>query len=131
MGESIVIHDFGTLRRPSLWRVVIAGEILGLIANGFLVWVAPNSDEFAKVIGWVSFGVAIALIVSRIRFTRFLDDMLLLVFVLWMVNFLEYALHTEARLESQLRQCGFYLAFGLMALGAYVARRTVPVTTDD
>lgn len=117
--------DFGPWRHPSLWRVVVAAQIAALGVNTLLWWLVEG-DTFAEVIAIASGGLAVALLVSRYFAPTVLDDLLLGAFVVWTANLIEFATTDGIRWQSQVRQCGFYGALGLMALGAYIARRTVP-----
>lgn len=116
---------------PSLWRVVVFALILGLAVNVMLWPLTSDVDWFANTIAVASGLCAVLLIVTWHWYTKWLDEVLLLAFTIWMANALEFALQDGPRWESQIRQCGLYICEALLALGAYVARRTNPVVTDE
>lgn len=108
---------------PSLWRTVGIALTIALIGNVLLARLSSDDDAFANVIAVASGIAAIALVVARIVAPRYMGEALLLSFAVWVANGIEFALQGSARWESQVRQCGFYLAFAILSLGAYLATR--------
>ena len=106
---------------PNLGHVVIYTLILASISNILLVQVARDPSFFTWVVSVASAASAIGLLLSY-KWLFLLEHVLLLTFALWVANALEFTLG-ESDVDSKLRQSGFYFAFALLALGAYVARR--------
>lgn len=112
-----------TWLHPSLWRVVIFAMILGLSANFLLWWVANEDDAFAKIISVASLITAVLLAVAWLRFPKYIGNVLLIVFAIWIANTIEFLTVEGPPIESKLRQSGLYVSEALLALGAYVATR--------
>lgn len=114
------------MNHPSLWRVVGVALTIALLGNVLLARLTRDDDAFANVIAIASGIAAVGLLVTRFLAPRFMGETFLLAFAIWVANGIEFASQGSARWESQVRQCGFYLAFAILALGAYLAtRRTV------
>ena len=111
--------------RPSLWRVAGTTLVVGLVANVFLIGVSATDDWFANIVGVASGVAAIALVVTAYLQAHYTFPVrrwaCLLAFAVWTSNLIEFASEQGASIESKLRQCGFYLAFAILALGAYVS----------
>jgi hypothetical protein len=113
------------LVRSSLWRVGATALVVALIANVFLIWVSTDDDWFATIIG-ISSGVLAALAIGlELSRDEHIDAgrslVLLATFAVFMANLIEFATEDGPLWETKVRQCGFYLAFALLALGGYVA----------
>lgn len=120
-----------TWARPSLWRVVAFALIIALAVNTLLWPLTSDVDWFSNTIAVASGVCAVMLIVSWYWLRKLLDEFLLVAFAIWVANAIEFGLQDGPRWESQVRQCGFYVAFSLLALGAYLARRTNPVVSNE
>lgn len=107
------------------WRSSYIGLTLAMASNLLLAPVTNWDDEFATIIGVSSGVVAVLLVVTYlVRPLRwFLGETLLLAHVVWLANFIEWALHENVPWDSRARSCGFYLAFAVIALGMHIATR--------
>lgn len=114
-----------TWRQPSLWRVTIFVVILALAVNVLLYPITTSHDWFTDAIAIASGVVAGALLIAWKFAPRYVDDLLLASMAIWIANAIEFA--AETRWEIWVRQCGFYVAFALLSLGAYLARRSAVV----
>lgn len=106
-------------------RVAAIALFVACAAN-VLLWTLAGPDEwFADVIAVASGIAAVALVVTGVVpvLRRLREPTLLLAFAVWSANALEFGLSEGPRWESQVRQCGLYLALALLALGTYVAVR--------
>lgn len=112
-----------TWGHPSLWRVVVWAILFGLVANVFLWWIVSPDDEFARIIAVASGITAALLLVAWFTRSRWVDEILLIAFAVWVANATEFALQDGPQWETQVRQCGLYVSEALLALGAYVAHR--------
>lgn len=110
------------ITQPSLLRVDVYGMALALAANVLLWRVAVEDDGFANIIAVGSGVGAVALIVSYHKFPQWLGESFLLAFGVWIANTIEFAFRDAPRWETQVRLCGFYLAFALIALGSYLSQ---------
>jgi len=110
---------------PNLYRVAVTSLVIALAANVLLWRLSRTDDWFANIIAITSGLSAVLLVVAALipamRPAR--EEALLLAFMVWAANFVEFALETDARWESRLRSCGFYLAFAILALGTYIGVR--------
>lgn len=113
-----------TWRQPSLWRVVVFSLVVGLLGNTMLYRLTVVDDTFANIIAIASGITGALLIVAWFLVPRLVDDLLLVTFAIWTANVIEFATEDAARWESQVRQCSLYASAALLALGAYVGRRT-------
>lgn len=111
------------MTHPSLWRVVGIGLTIALLANVLLYRLVIKDDAFANVIAIASGVAAAILIVARFIAPRYMGEGFLISMAVWIANLIEFATEDAARWESQVRQCGFYGAFALLSLGAYLATR--------
>src|SRR5262245_30986308 len=115
-----------TWSQPSFWRVIVFTLFLGLCANVLLWKVAYNPTWFTRGVSIASGVAAIMILVCWFRWQRGLADVLLLTFAIWIANTVEFALQDGIGWDSKTRQGAFYVSEGLLALGAYVARRVRP-----
>jgi len=110
--------------RPSLYRVGITALIIAAAANILLWRVTRGDDTFASIIAVTSGVVAVGLIVtSGGVLVQWRQETLLLAFSMWTANAVEFWLQNGPSWESRLRQCGFYAAFAVLALGTWLAQR--------
>lgn len=110
---------------PSLYRVAVTVLVIALLANSMLSRLTGRNDDFANVLSVASIVAVLGLLSSALtrRMVRWREESLLLAFAVWLANAIEYALEARASWESQVRQCGMYLAFAVLALGTYLAQR--------
>lgn len=110
---------------PSLYRVAVTSLVLAGLANVLLWRLTRTDDWFANVVAIASGLAAVLLaasgIIPALRVAR--EEALLLSFMVWSANLVEFALEDDARWESRVRTGGFYLAFAVLALGTYLAQR--------
>lgn len=110
---------------PSLYRVAVTALVLAGLANILLWRVSSSDDWFANLIAALSGVTAVLLVASglipAVRVAR--EEALLLSFMVWSANLVEFALEDTIRWESRVRSCGFFLAFAVLALGTYLAQR--------
>jgi hypothetical protein len=111
--------------QPTLYRVAVTSLVIALAANVLLWWVSSADDWFADIIA-VASGLAALIIVLAAgvpTLVRWREEALLLAFAIWTANLIEFATEDGVRWETQWRQCGFYAAFAVVALGTYLAQR--------
>lgn len=111
---------------PSMWRVAVIVLIIALAANTMLWSLRADDDTFAAIVAVASGLAAIGLIVHRFVFEWLMGEALFVSFIVWTANAIEFATEDGIRWQSQVRQCGFYGAFAILSLGAYVATRKAP-----
>ena len=109
--------------RPTLWRVVVFTLIIVTGAQFLLLWISYPDDGFANTIAIASGIATLALMATYFRFVGYLDLAFLLTFAVWVASLIDLATEPDFAHVNQVRQCLFYGAFALLALGAYVARR--------
>lgn len=118
-----------TWAHPSLWRVVIFAIVVALAVNTLLWFVARDEQTFAKIIAVASGITAVGLLLAWYRVPKLLDNLLVIGFIIWVANAIEFALVDGLAWESYWRQCGLYVSEALLCLGAYVAHKTNPIVT--
>jgi hypothetical protein len=111
--------------KPNLYRVGAGVLVIASLSNVMLLWLSSDSDVFANIVAVTSGLVAVVLLASLFveALVRWREEAVLVSFVVWLANLIEFATQSGVRWESQVRQCGFYLAFAMLALGVYVAER--------
>lgn len=118
-----------TWAHPSLWRVVIFAIVVALAVNTLLWLIVEDDDAFAKIIAVASGVTALGLLVAWYRFPKLLDNLLVVGFMVWTANAIEFALVDGLPWENYWRQCGLYASEALLCLGAYVAHKTNPIVS--
>jgi hypothetical protein len=108
---------------PSLWRVALVTLFIALVANILLFEISGDDDWFANVIAIASGVAALVLLVARFVRPSLVGEGLLLSTAVWVANLIEFATEDTANGWNQVRQCGFYGAFAVLSIGAYVATR--------
>ena len=112
--------------QPNLYRAAITTLIIAAVANILLWRVTRGDDTFADIIAVTSGVVAVGLILTGgilPILVRLREETLLLAFAMWTANTIEFWLQNGPSWESRSRQCGFYLAFAVLALGTWLAQR--------
>lgn len=116
---------------PNLHRVGVTVLAIALVANVALWNVSNVDDTFANVIAAASAVAAVALVATALvtSLGRWREEAALVSLAVWLANFAEFALESDAGEWSRFRQCGFYAAFAVLSLGVFLyvraARREV------
>lgn len=104
------------------WRTCMVSLFIALAANVLLWHVSADDDWFASTIAIASGIAALGLIVAR-YVPRVIEIALGLSFIIWVANAIEFATEEFPEWETKVRQCGFYVAFAVLSLGCWLARR--------
>lgn len=109
---------------PNLYRVAATTLVLALAGNVLLAKISRGDDTFATVVAIAS-GVAagVLILTAATQLARWRDDAMLVAVAVWVANLIEFATETGVSAESRARQCCFYAAFAVLALGTHVALR--------
>ena len=113
---------------PNLLRGVTICLVVALVANVWLLGFAFRG-WFTATVGIASGIVAFAIVVTYGIpgiFSRWRDDAYLASFVVWTASAIELAL-TDANVATagRVRSTGFYVAFAVVSLSAYLNARVV------
>jgi hypothetical protein len=109
--------------RAQLWRVSLIVLFIALVANVLLWRISGDDDLFANIVAIGSAVAALGLLVTKFALPQLIGEVLLLSTAVWVANLIEFVSEDGPRWESQFRQGGFYAAFAVLSIGAYVATR--------
>lgn len=109
--------------KSSLWRTCVVALFIALVANIWLYRISSDDDVFANVVAALSALAAAGLLLSHWVRTA-TEPSLGIAFIVWVANAIEFAFQDGASADSKFRQCGFYIAFAIVAMGCWLSRRT-------